>query len=325
MCADESAYPPMNTVDTRSLALLWNNSSGWRDSEKTRAAIESILSSDGSPLSSHQVQRGMNISEESKFIAAAGAEILVAAGGDGTINAAASALIHQSTALGVIPAGTLNHFARDLQIPLDPLEAARTVVDGQIIQIDAASVNDRIFINNSVLGLFPNYRTAREAWERHGFGNTRLGRFIATVGAVLKVFWRLPHLLVSLDLDGRKQTLRTPFVLVGNNEHEMQGLSLGHRDRIDKGLLWVYVMRPCSRWRMLRLLAGLIFGRVPRNSIFQVYPASRLTIDSNRGRIGVGIDGEMVRMKTPLQYHSLPGALRVVVPRSYSAVRPVAR
>jgi diacylglycerol kinase family enzyme len=315
----------MNTVETNSLALLWNNSSGWHDSDKTRRAIESILSSDDSHLTTHQVTRGMDICKESKSIAASGADILIAAGGDGTINAAASALIHKSTALGVIPAGTLNHFARDLQIPLQPLEAARIIAEGKIIQIDAASVNDRIFINNSVLGLFPNYRTAREAWERHGFGTTRIGRLIAIIAAVLKVFWRLPHLVVSLDFDGRKRTMRTPFVLIGNNEHEMQGLGLGHRQSIDNGQLWVYVMRPCSRWQLLRLLFGLILGKAPRNSIFQVFPASRLTIDSKRRRLGVGIDGEMLRMKTPLEYKSLPGALNVVVPRSYSSQLPDAK
>lgn len=311
----------MNTVQQRSFALLWNGSSGWSDSDQIRAAVENVLSSDGSSVKVRQVQRGMNISEESKAIAKNGADVLVAAGGDGTINAAASALIHQPTALGVIPAGTLNHFARDLQIPLKPEQAARTMVEGRVIEVDAASVNGRIFLNNSVLGLFPNYRTVREAWERHGFGRTRVGRFISFVAAVAKVFWRLPHLTISLQVEGGVQrTIRTPFVLVGNNEHRMEGLALGSRNYLDRGKLWVYAMRPCTRWQLLRLVLGLLLGREPRESIFEVFPASRLTIDSKRARIGVGVDGEMVRMKAPLEYKSLPGALRVIAPSSYPSV-----
>jgi diacylglycerol kinase family enzyme len=307
----------MNTVQQQSSALLWNRSSGWSDSDEIRRKLESILASGGARVYVKQVERGKNIQEASKAIVASGADLLIAAGGDGTINAAASALVHQSTALGVIPAGTLNHFARDLEIPLEPEKAAQVLVDGRIIQVDAAAVNGKVFINNSVLGLFPNYRVAREAWERHGFGRTLIGRFVGMLAAVFKVFWRLPHLTLSFNVEGRARTLRTPFILVGNNEHRMEGLALGKRTRLNAGALWVYVMRPCSRWRLLRMILGLITGRSLREDIFEMFRASHLTIDSKRRRIGVGIDGEMVRLQTPLHYQCLPGALKVVVPSSY--------
>lgn len=310
----------MNTVGEASHALLWNRSSGWSDSDGIRQKIESILSNGSVRVEVRQVERGMNIQEESKAIVGSGANVLIAAGGDGTINAAASALINQPTVLGVIPAGTLNHFARDLEIPLEPEKAAQVLLEGRIIKVDAAAVNGRVFINNSVLGLFPNYRVAREAWERHGFGSTPLGRFVATVAAVLKIFWRLPHLTVTLNIEGRRRTFRTPFVLVGNNEHRMEGLALGKRTGLDAGALWVYVMRPCSRWRLLRMVLGLITGGVPREDIFEMFRSSQVTIDSKRRRIGVGIDGEMVRMHSPLHYECLPGALRVVVPASYPSL-----
>lgn len=250
---------------------------------------------------------------------ASGADVLIAAGGDGTINAAASALIHQPAALGLIPAGKLNHFARDLGIPMDAEQAAQVVTHGHIVRVDVAAVNGRVFINNSVLGLFPKYRKAREPWDRRGFSASRIGRFIATVAALWRVFWRLPHVTISLDVDGQRRTLRTPFVLIGNNEHRMEGLALGSRNRLDQGALWVYAMRPCNRWQFVRLLFGLVTGRAPRESIFEIFSASELTIDSKQRRIGVGIDGEMARMRPPLHYESLPRALRVVAP---SACRP---
>jgi diacylglycerol kinase family enzyme len=306
------------TPPQHSFALLWNRSSGWSDSDQERQKIESILSGGGSHLDVRQVERGMDILEQTKALVAGGADVLIAAGGDGTINAAASALVHQKTALGVIPAGTLNHFARDLQIPLEPEKAARVIVDGRPIYVDAASVNGRVFLNNSVLGFFPKYRTTREAMERHGSRDSRFGRFITIVAALWRVFWRLPHLTVSLTIEGRKRVLRTPFVLIGNNEHRMEGLALGSRDSIDRGRLWVYALPACSRWQFLRLAVSLILGRTPRESVFQIFSASHLTIHSRQRRIGVGIDGEMVRMTPPLHYQSLPGALRVVAPSQHA-------
>jgi diacylglycerol kinase family enzyme len=227
--------------------------------------------------------------------------------------------VHQPTALGVIPAGTLNHFARDLSIPLEPEEAIQVVTAGRVLEVDAAAVNGRIFINNAVLGFFPSYRNTREAMERRGFRDSRLGRFLVMTAALLRVFWRLPHLTVSLIVDGRERTLRTPFVLIGNNEHRMEGFALGSRSRLDRGVLWVYALPACTRWQFLRLIVGLILGRTPRESVFQIFSASRLTITSRQRRIGIGIDGEIMHMTPPLQFESLPRALRVIAPASPEA------
>ena len=303
----------------RSMTLLWNDSSGWNEKEKIRQAVQDVLCADGTPLDLHRVQRGGDLCEESRSIVSSGTDVLIAAGGDGTINAAASALIHQKTALGVIPAGTFNHFARDLGIPLAPEDGAKTLLSGEIIEVDAATVNGRVFINNSVLGLFPNYRSARESWERHGFGSTRIGRGIAMAAAILRVFWRLPHLTVKMQVNGKTRQMRTPFVLVGNNEHRMHGLALGERSTLSGGNLWVYVLRPCSRWALLRTVIGLLLGRTTRESVFEVFKTSQFRIDSKRRRIGVGVDGEIHRMAPPLEYRLLPGALRVIAPASYAA------
>jgi diacylglycerol kinase family enzyme len=309
----------MNAIQQLSRVLLWNRSSGWSDSDEIRQNIEAILSTGGARVEVKQVDRSMNIQQECNAIVASHADVLIAAGGDGTVNAAASALVHQTTALGIIPAGTLNHFARDLEIPLEAEKAAQVLVDGRIVQVDAASVNERVFINNSVLGLFPSYRITREAWERQGFGTTRVGRLVAMIAAALKIFWRLPHLTVSFDFEGRKYNFRTPFILVGNNEHRMEGFALGKRTRLDAGALWVYIMRPCSRWRLLRMISGLVSGRAMRDDIFEIFHTAHLTIDSKRRRVGLGIDGEMAHMQAPLHYQSLPGALQVVVPTSYTS------
>jgi diacylglycerol kinase family enzyme len=310
----------MMTETGRVLTLLWNDSSGWHEKERVRQSIESTLRADGESLHVERTHHGGNMREVSEAIVSSGTDVLIAAGGDGTINAAASALVYKQTALGVIPAGTLNHFARDLHIPLDPEEAARIVLTSGTLEVDAGEVNGRVFINNSVLGLFPNYRSTREAWERRGFGRSKVGRLIAMAAGMLRVFWRMPHLSVEIEVGGTVRRLRTPFVLIGNNEHRMRGFAVGERSSLTEGSLWVYAMRPCTRWGLLRMLTGLVLGRTPRHSVFEVFRATCLRINSKPRRIGVGVDGEMVRMATPLEYRSLPKALRVITPLADSSL-----
>jgi diacylglycerol kinase family enzyme len=306
----------MNTIEQRqSIALLWNASSGWADSKARREAIRSILASNGSIVDVNQVEEGMNIGQAVEALVASGTDVLVVAGGDGTINAAASALLRRPTALGIIPTGTLNHLARDLNLPIDEEKAARAMLSGSVTPIDAASVNGRVFVNNSVLGFFPHYRHLRNQLERRGFGSSGIGRFFAVVVGLAVALWRLPRLTVSYTLDGRQRTLRTPFVLVGNNEHRMQGLALGERRVLNSGMLWVYVMRPHNRWQLLIRVIGVLLGHAPRESLFEIFSAARVTIECKRRELGVGVDGEVVRLKTPLVYESLPEALRVLAPR----------
>jgi diacylglycerol kinase family enzyme len=229
------------------------------------------------------------------------------------------ALLYRHALLGIIPAGTLNHLARDLKLPLDEEEAARAVLAGSETSIDAAMVNGRVFVNNSVLGFFPYYRTLREKLERCCFGPSKAGRFVAVLVGLCVALWRLPRLRVTYSANGSQRSLRTPFVLVGNNEHRMQGWALGARTVLNTGSLWIYVMRPHTRWQLLTKVVRVLLGRMPRESLFEVFSGERITIESSRRRLGVGVDGEVVELDTPLHYESLPGALRVLVPRSEPA------
>jgi len=306
----------MTTDQERSITLLWNASSGWTDSEVKRESVRSILSSHGATVNVVDVKEGMDIGATVEGLVASGTPVIVAAGGDGTVNAVASALLNRPTALGIIPTGTLNHLARDLNVPIDEEKAAVALSSASTASIDAATVNGRVFVNNSVLGFFPHYRGVREKLERCCFGTSRPGRFLAVVVGLAVSLWRLPRLTVTYTVEGRKRSLRTPFVLVGNNEHRMQGFALGERSVLDSGLLWVYVMRPHTRWQLLRRVLGVLLGRTPRESLFEVVSAPHFTIESRRRYLGVGIDGEVAKLRTPLRNQSLPGALRVLAPNA---------
>jgi diacylglycerol kinase family enzyme len=241
-----------------------------------------------------------------------GALALVAGGGDGTISALASLVVGTEKALGVLPLGTLNHFAKDLRIPLELGEAAAVVCDGHVARVDAGEVNGRVFINNSSLGLYPRIVRRREKMQaRDGSG-----KWSAFARATLAVLRRYPFLRVRLNADGREIVRLTPFVLVGNNEYEVDGLSLGGRRRLDSGRLSLYVAHRTGRLGLLWLAVRALFGRLREARDFDALSAEEIWVGTPRPRkLPVAIDGEVTLMKTPLRYRALPGALRVIVPK----------
>lgn len=300
----------------RPVVILWNSSSGWSDDEQQARQLREILSGIGRPLLFEQVRKGQDITARSRRHMHGQPKVLVAAGGDGTINAVASAVVNTRNALGVIPAGTLNHFARDLAIPLTLQGAAASLVSGHEIQVDVGVVNERLFLNNSVIGLYPVYRAAREAYERRGLGANRITRFLAVLRGILRVLWHLPQLQLLLTLDdGRSLNICTAFVLIANNEHEVEQWNIGHRECLDRGQLWIYILKKSTRWSLVRFFFRFLFKRFSRHEAFHIFKTRAVRVDTKTQHLRVGIDGEIVRLETPLEYRSLPRALRVIAPR----------
>src|ERR1051325_8220251 len=170
--------------------------------------------------------------------------VLVAAGGDGTLSAVADVLRGTDTALGVIPVGTMNHFAKDLGIPLDAGEAAQVIGTGRCIRVDVGEVNGRAFINNASLGIYADMVRKRERQQRR----LRRSKRSAMLWAALEVLGRSRLIDLRLEVDGRVQECRAPFVFVGNNDYAMEGFVIGTRSRLDGGLLNVYTTRRCGAW-----------------------------------------------------------------------------
>jgi diacylglycerol kinase family enzyme len=236
--------------------------------------------------------------------------ILVAAGGDGTISTAASAVTGTSTVLGVLPFGTLNHFAKDLGIPLDLDEAVGIIIDGYSVAVDVGDVNGRVFINNSSLGMYPDIVRDRKRQQ------TRLGRgkWHSLVWASIAAFRRYPFLTVRLDVGGTKRVAVTPLVFVGNNEYTMEGFDIGARERIDRGRLSIYIIRKHGRASLVRLAVAAVVGRLSQEGDFEAFTETEFVIETGHKRILVAADGEVQRMETPLRYRIRPRSLRVIVP-----------
>jgi len=238
-----------------------------------------------------------------------GAPVVVAGGGDGTINAVASVLVGTSTRLGVLPLGTLNHFAKDMKIPLELDEAVANAVRGAARQVDVGEVNGRIFLNNSSLGIYPDIVRDREQQQRH-LGRSKWHAFGRAMFAALR---RFPFLSVRLKINGDEHLRRTPFVFIGNNEY-LQGLTMGARERLDGGKLCLYVAQKPTRLGLLRYAAHALFGKLAEQRDFDVLSAPGLVIETRHRQLRVATDGEVTMMTPPLCYRSRAAALSVVAP-----------
>lgn len=241
----------------------------------------------------------------------AGASLVVAGGGDGTVSAVASRLVDTGTALGVLPMGTLNHFAKDLGIPLELDAALDVLAHGRATRVDAGEVNGRVFINNSSIGLYPDIVLDRERQRR------RLGRgkWTALALASLHVLRRHPSLAVQVEIEGEQQGVRrSPFVFVGNNRYEIAGFEIGARKVLDGGRLSLYMSRHGGRFQLLGLALRALLGMLHQDDNFTMHMARTFTIKSARRMLRVSADGEVVLMAPPLHYRIREGALQVMRP-----------
>lgn len=171
-------------------------------------------------------------------------------------------------------------------------------------------VNERIFINNSSIGIYPDIVRDRTRQQR------RLGRGKrwAMAWAILTTLRRSPFLRVRLRVDGEERNYRAPFVFIGNNVYNMEGFDIGTRERLDRGHLSIYVTQHGGRLGLVALGFRALFGRLRQARDFEAMAAQQVDVETRHRVLPVATDGEVTSMKTPLHYRSLPGALRVIVP-----------
>ncbi|HVF90298.1 MAG TPA: diacylglycerol kinase family protein [Blastocatellia bacterium] len=252
---------------------------------------------------------GARIRETAREMRDAGIEVIVAGGGDGTVSAVASQLVGYDTRFGVLPFGTLNHFARDLGLPLELDLAIETICSGDSRQVDVGMVNELTFINNSSLGLYPDQVRAREKWR------PRVGKWPALIIASLIVLARFPFLRITADFDGKRIKRRCTLIVIGNNEYKLEPRDFIQRERLDGGQLGVYFLKDEGRAGLIRLALHSLVYRLDEASNFESHSAREIFLKTRRRSIRVALDGEVYKLKTPLRYRSVPGGLSVMVPK----------
>ncbi len=236
-------------------------------------------------------------------------EIVVAGGGDGTINSVASAVIDADKVLGVLPFGTMNHFAKDLNLPLDFAGAVETILAGHETRVDVGDVNGHLFLNNSSLGLYPIIISERQKQQRLGWG-----KWPAYIWAAYAVLRRYPFLSVRVGVDGKELRSRAPFVFIGNNEYEMETLNVGRRACLDKGELSLYMTNRTGRLGLLRLGLRAFIGGLRQEKDFVALCTKEIWIETRHKHLRVAVDGEVKVMERRLHYRVRPRALRVLTP-----------
>ena len=238
-------------------------------------------------------------------------DALFVGGGDGTVSAAAGCLVGTEVALGVLPLGTFNHFARDLGLPLPWHEALAALATAQPRSVDVGEVNGRIFINNCSLGSYPDAVRERDALRRTRGAAKGFAMLLATI----KVFRRLRRMRLRIETPGETLALRTPFMFVGNNAYSGHVFDHSLRPRLDDGRLWLYTTRARGRLSLLRLAWQSFIHRIDAADALESHSVTEATITSEIGRsIPIAADGELLDVQAPLRFRSRPKALRVLAP-----------
>jgi diacylglycerol kinase family enzyme len=269
--------------------------------------------------------QGADLERSAADAAAQKPDVLVVGGGDGTVSAAAGALAGTGIPLGILPFGTLNHFARDLGLPPRPEHAARLIADtlratsgesaaggapGRVRDVDVGEVNGRVFLNNASIGIYPHIVSRRQRQQ------DRLGRnkWVAMVVAFVSVFRRYPLVKAVVDTGDAALPRTTPFVFVGNNRYEMSGFAAGSRARLDAGALSLYLAHRAGRFGLLLLALRMLVGRLDQASEFESMDLAAFRVETPKKTLRTALDGEVVRLVPPLEFRVWPRALRVVAP-----------
>ncbi len=240
-------------------------------------------------------------------------DAVVAAGGDGTINTVARALAGSGMPLGIIPSGTLNHFAKDLGLPLDAEGAVRVIAEGHVRHVDLGEVNGRLFLNNSSIGAYPAAVQERERLRARG-----RRKWMAMAVAAVRTRRQFQPRHLHLDLGRARVAHWTSGVLIANNAYRLTG-AIGRRDALDGGKLWCYVTTRTGFPRLARMAMHALCNRLDESPELVALPVPQLTIRSGARHLAVALDGEIAHLTPPLRYRIRPRLLAVLAPAPAAA------
>ena len=257
-----------------------------------------------------ELDDGSGIVERAKEAVAEGAPLLIVGGGDGSVSAAAGILAGTKTKLGILPLGTLNHFARDLGIPLDLSEAAALIGNGRARPVDVAEVNGRIFVNNSAIGLYPLMVIDRDLQQKRLGRSKRLAMLVASA----RTLARFSHYRLTLTVNDERSRIDTPLLFVGNNDYRIDLRAPGRRESLEDGRLSVFVMRKKTRRGLLAASIRALFNRTRPDDMVRLEDVQRLQVSCPRSHVVISIDGEVESVNPPLDYRIRKGALSVIAP-----------
>ena len=294
------------------LAVVMNSKAGaivGSSPDQTARRIEQLFADAGSEAQVVVVE-GPSLEEAIRRFGDSDVDAVIVAGGDGSVDTAAKAMAGSGKPMGVLPMGTFNLFARDLQVPLKLEEAVPALVAGHVRQVDTAEVNGKLFLCNSVMGLMPSLVDARESIRGKSLFH-RLGDMALAVGRLVR---RYPRLTITVDVGGGPKTITVRSVAVTCNPYEDKLGALPSRPRLDTGQLALYQVGHRGRLGMLWLVVSLVVGHWKQSTAISEWRATELTIAARGASVQVVNDGELLSLKLPLHYRIRPRELAVLMP-----------
>ncbi|MGJ7542064.1 diacylglycerol/lipid kinase family protein [Variovorax sp. LT1R16] len=309
--------PPIHGTDAP-LFIVLSASSGRRDKNEVRQLIEATCSEAHRACTIFLVDgpgKLQKLAREAVEQAEACDGIVVAAGGDGTINAVAQATLGTGCAFGVLPQGTFNYFSRTHGIPADTAEALQVLLNQAPRRVQVGLVNDRVFLVNASLGLYAQLLEERETFKRD-YGRSRM----VALGAAVMTMVRGGHRTWRLRLTARGQArdLRTRSLFVGNNALQLHQVGITHADAPEEGQLAAIAIKPSGWWSLPALLVRGALGRLGSAEDILSFPFTSMTVDtagSRRGRrIKIATDGELGWLEMPLTFRVSPEPLWLIRP-----------
>ncbi len=303
MCPSPPPQPAAGTAQAPLFVVL-NAGSGHQDADDTCGTIERVLGGAGRRHEIFRVDRPAALGAvAARAVEAARASrgIVVAAGGDGTLNAVAQATLGSGCGFAVLPQGTFNYFGRAHGIPADTEAATRSLLSGQLRPVQVGCVNDRVFLVNASLGLYPQMLEDREEQKRR-HGRSRL---VAAWAALVTVWSARRALRLEIEHAGVRRRVRASTLFVGNNRLQLEQVGLPEADALEDGKLGVVLVRALGAPALLWLMIQGARGKLPEVDSVEHLALSELSVRPARRwqrRVKVATDGEVNWMAPPLRF-----------------------
>jgi diacylglycerol kinase family enzyme len=291
--------------------IILNAVSGHKEAGDTRAIISRVMREAGREHHLRLVENPADLAEIARTAVAQANQVggaVVVAGGDGTINTVANAVLASACPMGVLPSGTFNYFARTHGIPENTQDAVQMLLTASPQPVQVGLVNDRMFLVNASLGLYPKLLEDREAWKKQ-YGRSRM---VALWAAFASVVGSRRQLHLTLAKDGEVAHWRTSTLFVGNNKLQMEQIGMAEAAALDQGFLVAIAPRPVGTASLLWLALRGALGTLGDAENVRSFALRELEVKRSERRsrsIKVAVDGEILQLHEPLRFRVSPQPL----------------
>lgn len=297
--------------------IVSNAGSGSKDAHKAREQIEAVLAAAGRRHEFILIEDPGKLASVAKRAVDAATKsggAVVVAGGDGTINAVAQAVLPTRRPFGIIPQGTFNYSGRAHGIPLDTTEATQSLLSARIKPVQVGLANDRAFLVNASLGLYPELLQDREQYKRQ-YGRHRSVAMWAGLKTLLRDHRQL---VVEIEHDQGRERLRTPSIFIGNNALQLEQVGLEEAEAVKRWRLAAVIVQPVGTSELIQLAMRGMLGRLGEDDRVRDFAFHSMTVHllsgvSKRG-IKVAVDGEIFWCPPPITFRVAPQPLMLLAP-----------